>query len=599
MASDELIDYYQGELAYLRKAGVEFAQSYPKIARRLELGPDQAEDPNVERLLEGFAFLTGRVQRNLDAEVPRLSAALLDLVQPHLVSPTPALAIARFDVDPTQAKLTTGFLLPRETPVFASTEDDVICRFRTCYDLTLWPLRVAQAQVESVEQYDFLDTADVASVLRLRLMASDTPFGELAIDKLRMFLPGDAIQANSLHELLMSCVQQVAFVTPGGYRTIIPAADILLPVGFEDDEALLPHPGNAHSAYRLVHEYFAFPDKFRFLDLAIPPGIPRTDTLDVLLLLRTAPRQRLVVDADSFALGCTPIVNLFHKIAEPIRVRNRQTEYRLVGDYRRERTTEVHSILSVTGRTVDGGQPVKYRPFFSFDHDAAENMAKAFWTSRRERTGRPEMPGTDISIAFVDLNAAPALPPTQTVVVETLCTNRVLAEQVPAGARLRIERAAPLARIVLLQKPTAPRVPPMGGETLWRLISHLSLNYLSLQNGPQGLVALREILRLHVPDGDAAAEQQLQGLRALKCRRIVHRVGDDAWRGFCRGIEAELELDERRFVGGSALMFAAVVERFFGLYTSINSFTRLKVTSSQRSGVWKTWPPRSGARQLL
>ena len=578
---------------------MEFAQSYPKVARRLELGPDQAEDPNVERLLEGFAFLTGRLQRNLDAEVPRLSAALLSLVQPHLVSPTPALAIARFDVDPTQAKLTTGFHLPRETPVFANTENDVICRFRTCYDLTLWPVRVAHAQLESVEQYEFLDTSDVASVLRIRLMATDAPFRELAIDRLRVYLHGDVIQANALFELLMSGVHQVAFVGGGDAPVVVPAAEALLPVGFEAAEAVLPHPGHAHEAYRLLHEYFSFPDKFRFFDIVMPRPLPRGDTCDVLLLLQSLPRQRLAVDADSFALGCTPVVNLFNKVAEPIRVRNRQTEYHVVGDYRRERTTEVHSIVGVTGRTVETGEVIEYRPFFSFDHDAAEDKAKAFWTVHRELTGRPEMPGTDLTIAFVDLNAAPALPPTQTILVDTLCTNRVLAEQVPSGARLRGAGAAPLARLGRLQEPPAPRAPPPRGPPRWRLISHLSVNYLSLQDGAQGLAALREILRLHVPDDDAAAEQQLQGLRALQCSRTVHRVGDDAWRGFCRGIEVGVELDERRFVGGSALLFASVLDRFLGLYASINSFTRLKVTSSQRSGTWKAWPPRSGARQLL
>ncbi len=599
MASDELLDYYQRELTYLRKAGLEFARSYPKVARRLELGPDQSEDPNVERLIEAFAFLTGRLQRNLEAEVPRLSASLLGLVQPHLVNPVPALSVARFDIDPEQGKLSTGFLLPRTTQLFARTESDVICRFRTCYDLTLWPLRISEALVESVDPYDFLDTSDAAAVLRIRLDALDAPFGELPIQRLRLYLDGDAAQANALHELLLSGVQRVVFLGPGGDRRTVAAEAALHPVGFEADEAVLPHPGHAHQAYRLMHEYFCFPEKFRFIDLAIPPGLARGKTLDVLLLLSVLPRQRLSISPGSFALGCTPVANLFTKVAEPIRVQNRQTEYRVVGDYRRERTTEVHSVTAVTGLNVETGQVLEYRPFFSFNHAASLDGAKAFWTLHRDLTGRPDLPGTDLMIGFLDLNAQPALPPTQTVTVETLCTNRTLAEQVPAGARLRIEREAPLARIVLLQKPTPPRAPPTGGETLWRLVSHLSLNYLSLQDGAEGLNALREILRLHAPAGDAAAEQQVQGLRSLSCRPGLHRIGTDAWRGFCRGIEVTAELDERRFVGGNPLLFAAVLDRFLGMYTSLNSFTRLKVVSSQRSGTWKVWPPRSGTRPVL
>lgn len=598
-AHDDLLDYYQRELNYLRSAGIDFARSYPKIARRLEIGPDQSTDPNVERLIESFAFLTGRVQRNLEAELPRLTTALLGILQPQLAAPTPPLAIARFEVDPAQGKLTTGFTLPRHTPLFTATADDVICRFRTCYDVTLWPIRVTQAQIESPDQHEFLDSGNVAAVLRLRLKAEGSHFAELEADRLRFHINAGAILANTLYELVFAGVEEVAYLEADGTRHVLPHEQAIRPVGYEPEEAVLPGADRSHPGYRLLSEYFVFPEKFRFFDLRLPKFSHAGQEVDVLLLLTRQPRQRMAIEPDMFALGCAPVANLFTRLVEPVHLDQRLTEYRLVGDYRRERTTEVHSILSVAGITAASGERTEFQPIFSFDHVSAQQDAKAFWAIHREPSGRADLPGTETYLTFLDLTAAPSLPPVQTVLVEALCTNRVLAEQVPAGARLSVERGAPLQRITLLGKPTPPKPPPTGGETLWRLVSHLSLNYLSLAEGGESLRALKEILWLHVPAADPVAEQQIQGIASMACRRGVHRVGEDAWRGFCRGHEIELVFDERRYVGGSTLLFAAVLDRFFALYAGINSFTRLKVSSLQRSGTWKSWPPRSGARQVL
>lgn len=595
---DELLDYYQRELTYLRKMGVEFARTYPKVARRLAIGPDQSDDPNVERLIESVAFLTARVQRNLEAEFPRFTQSMLGLLYPQLIDPVPAMAIARFDVDPTQGKLTTGFTIARHTPLFTKASDDVLCRFRTCYPVTLWPLRVTAAGIESTDPFDFLDTHTTAAVLRIRVRLDGIEAGKLPLDRLRFYLNADPMLANALYELLFSQVDRVVFLA-GGKPITRPADQVLQPVGFGADEGVLPYPAHAQPGYRLIQEYFALPEKFRFFDLAIPKLPDDADSFDILLLLDTMPRQSMVIDATTFALGCTPVINLFHKTAEPIRIRNRQTEYRLVGDYRRERSTEIHSVLSVTGLSAETGERTEYRPFFSFDHTAEESGANAFWAVTRQLTGRKDLPGTDLSMAFLNLDFRPELPHDETILVETLCTNRTLVEQVPPGALFSIEMAAPVARIVCLHKPTHPRTPPIGGDTVWRLISQLSVNYLSLSDGADSLRALKEILRLHAPAGDASAEQQIQGLRDMQCRRAVRRVGEDAWRGFCRGIGVALEVDERRYVGGSAFLLSAVLDRFFGLYTTVNSFTQLTVTSFQRSGVWKAWPPRIGSRQVL
>lgn len=597
-ADDELLDHYQRELTYLRKMGVEFARTYPKVARRLEIGPDQSDDPNVERLIESFAFLTGRVQRNIDAEFPRFTHALLGLLYPQLVDPVPSMAIARFDVDPTQGKLTTGFTLPKHTPLFAEADRDVTCRFRTCYPVTLWPIEVVSAGIESTDQFEFLDTADVSAVLRLKLRAVGDTFGQLDMDRLRFYVNADPILANRLYELVFTQADRVVFLPKDGAPVIQPAKRAIAPVGFGEDEDVLPYPGHGQPAYRVLQEYFSFPEKFRFFDVLFPRLPDAGEEMDVLLLLNFMPKERLVIDGDTFALGCTPIINLFNKMAEPLRLTQRQTEYRLVGDFRRERTTEIHSILSVAGTAVPGGGRTEYAPFFSFNHGQEQSNTATFWAAHREPTGRKELPGTETYLSFLNLDFRPQMPADQTILVQTLCTNRTLPESLPPGALLSIEEAAPLARILCMTKPTSPRAPPLGGETVWRLISHLSLNYLSLSNEGESLKALREILRLYAPPRDAAADQQIQGITRMATRRVVRRFGDQGWRGFARGIEVTLEFDERKYVGGSAFLFAAVLERFFGLYTHINSFTQLTIESAQRSGRWTAWPPRIGTQVL-
>lgn len=613
LADDDLLDYYQRELTYLRKMGAAFAQSYPKVASRLEFGGHESADPNVERLIESFAFLTGRIQRNLESEFPEVTGALLGLLYPQMVQPIPAMAIARLEVDPEQGQLTTGHVLPRHTQVLAESETDVRCQFRTAHDVTLWPITVELARIESTDQFDTLDTGDVAAVLRLRLRSQGVGFHELSVRSLRFHINADPILANALYELLFSQVARVAYM-PGGNEAgssgrpqTKPAATALRPVGFDADEAVLPYPRHGHPAYRILQEYFSFPQKFLFLDLEIPPVTEETDVLDVLLMLRYMPKERLVIDRNTFALGCVPVINLFPKMAEPIRLTHRMTEYRLVPDYQRELTTEIHSIERVVGLGESGEQRDAYSPFFSFSHAQAEQGETAFWLMRREPTGRKDLPGTQISMGFVNLKFQPTMPPDETIFVHTLCTNRTLTEQISAGAALQLEVAAPLAKLSLLTKPTAPRNPPLGGETAWRLISHLSLNYLSLADGADSLKALREILRLYAPARDAAADQQIQGIADMTCRSVVRRVREDGrhglagsqWGGFCRGVEVTMEFDERRFVGGSAFMFASVLNRFLGLYTTVNSFTQLKIISKQRSGVWKTWPPLSGDQHVL
>jgi type VI secretion system protein ImpG len=387
-------------------------------------------------------------------------------------------------------------------------------------------------------------------------------------------------------------------VLPGGAAAIIrPRAAALLPVGFAPEEALLPDACTVHPAYTLLRDYFALPDKFRFLELHLPP-LPEGCTRIDLLFLLPAPPGELSLSKDSLVLGCTPVVNLFEHAAEPIHLDHRRLEYKLVPDARLERVMEVHSVARVRAWQAEGEQWRDLAPFFAMG-DVQGPQEPATWLLRRRPAESRAMGGSDVWLSFVDPSLAPAAPAEQTVLAHCLCTNRLLAEQVPAGARLEFDEPMGGARAVCLTRPTAPRPAPLGGEAAWRLVSHLGLNYLSLAGGPQALAALREMLLLHAAPGDDAARQQVLGLTALAARPVVRRIGSGARSALAQGLAIDLTCDERRFAGGSALLLGAVLERFLALHATINAFTELSLSSQQRDGRWYTWPPRSGAGPLL
>lgn len=599
-ASDDFLRYYLEELTYLRHMGERFARAYPKVAGRLELQRDECPDPHVERLIESFAFLTARIQSDLDADFPEIAAELLGVLYPHYLNPVPSMAIARFDFDPARGKLTTGYEIPRHTPLFAVAEQGQVCRFRTAYSVTLWPIEVTQAEIEPAEKFEFLGSAsDMANVLRIRLESRTDPFDVLGVDSLRFFLSGESILVSRLFELLHDSVRQVVALPVGGKTPHYLGDDAIGMVGFDEEEAVIPYPRQSHPAYRLLQEYFAFPQKFHFLDIRGLLGRATGQAIDLLFLLKNIPRQKLLLTPETFALGCTPIANLFRKTSEPIRIDHRQIEYRLAPDMRKERTTEIHSIATVSG-TSDPADPTRdYAPFYSFNHAMELRRQKAFWHGRRVATQREDMSGTEVMLSFRDLEFRPTQPPDEVIFAQLLCTNRSLAEQLPADAVLQTDEALPVSRIVALRKPTRAISPPLGGQDLWRLVSHLSLNYLSITSGAESLKALREILGLYCFSDAPSQRQQITGLQAMTHRSIVRRLGHDGWKGFCRGTEVAIAFDEGQYVGSSAYLLGAVLHRFFGLYASTNSFTQLVVRRTGREGDWKRWPPMAGGKIVL
>lgn len=567
---------FRDELNYLREAGQSFANQFPKLAERLELSREGSSDPHVERLIESFALLTSRIQRRLDSEFPEFTSALLGLLYPNLVNPIPPMSIARIVADPARGKLTAGYNVQRHTKLFAQTTGGLTCRFQTAYPVTLWPLEVVEAEFTNKVRFDFLDSdSRIASVLRLRLESRGAAFSDLEIKQLRLHLNGHSHLTNRLYELLFrNCIGIALYDRVTGRAVSLPISN-LRAVGFEPDEEVIPYPLQSHPAYRLLQEYFWLPEKFLFFDIFALDRNPSIIDLDILFLFDTAPRDRLPINCDTFALGCTPIVNLFSRTSEPIRIDHTKTEYRLIPDARREHTTEIHSILSVSSSSNPAEESRKLQPLYGAS-GADSSHQHAFWYARRVLTERADLLGTDVFLSFVDLAFNPSQPPAETAFAHLLCTNRNLASQLQENALLQTEDPGPVSHIHCLRKPTPAGYPPLGGASRWALISNLRLNHLSFGNDAASLEALKKILSLYSLSNSPAVQQQINSIEKMTIRKVTRRVGGESWKCFRQGYEITFSFDETLIHTGTKTLFTSVLARFASLISGINSFTTVR-----------------------
>lgn len=605
MAEDELLPYYESELTFLRQMGARYSEDHPGIAAALKLKRDTAEDPHVERLIESFALLAARVQHKLDQEYPEITSSLLETLYPHYLRPVPAMAVVQFALDPSQSRVTSGIDIPKGTPVLTHPDKDGrFPSFRTCYPVKLWPVSVTGADLAAVSSLKGASHPDAAYAIRITLRSSEgVPFAKLPLTGLRFHLSGQGGYIHSLYEWLFTLAVGVGVRAGDSQRLVLPPSSIST-VGFGSDEGILPYSDRSFTGYRLIQEYFHFPEKFLFFDVTglstIDAGAGNEIELAILLREPSDPdaigRVRQAISPETFQLGCSPIVNLFERNAEPVRLSHTKSEHKVVGDQHRQSTTEIYSVDEVVSVSSYGGESRVFAPFYSFRHAYGSNDGDCFWISRR-RPSRLYENSTEVYLSLVDLDFNPALPPVERLTARVTCTNRDLSTRVEHQNRygeLQTE-GLPGVRSRLVGRISEPAPPPLGGSLQWRLISHLSLNHLSIVEG--GGESLRSILRLYDFTGRPELVDQINGILDVRSETGVSRILSPAGVAFCRGTDVTIDFDESQFTGAGVFLMAAVLERFLGLYAAVNSYTRL--TARTRKGVLRQWAPRTGQKILL
>ncbi len=606
--SDALLPYYDRELNAIRRLAAEFAAAHPKIAGRLRLAPDSVDDPHVARLLEGVAFLAARVQHRLDDEFPEITDALLGVLYPHYLAPVPSAAIVQLRP---QADLAVPVQLPAGLAVETEPVHGEPCRFRTAWPVTLWPVRIDSARLSGLPLVVPPNplAAGAAAVLRIVLdcTSPDLGFARLGLDRLRLFLRGPANVALPLYELICSHTLGVAYAEgPGDAAATLLPASAIEPAGFTPEEALLPWPARSFSGFRLLTEYFAFPEKFLFVDLTRLDGktlLLERGHLEIFLYLdRAAPELERVVAAENFALGCTPIVNLFPQHCEPIVLDHTDTEYRLVADARRPAALEVWQVERVRESGPDGtARP--WRPFYRLTHgDPDGNRPGGFYHQQRRDAPSP-LSGSEVYLAPYDPGFDPRSDAETVLSVDALCCNRDLPSAIQFGGghpELRfVEGSAAVSAVLCLTPPTPTLRRPLRERQFWQLVSHLSLGHLSVVGGAAGAAALREVLRLYDLKDLAESRAAIAALVAVSAAPGTARVPGARAGAFCRGLDVALEFEEQSWRDGGLYLLAAVLDRFLALHATVNSFVRTAVVLRGRSGRVAAWPPRAGMRVLL
>ncbi|MGE3166136.1 MAG: type VI secretion system baseplate subunit TssF [Planctomycetota bacterium] len=619
-----LLRYYDRELRHLREMGGEFAKEYPKIAGRLGLEGFECADPYVERLLEGFAFLAARIQLRQDAEFPRFTQNLLEIIYPEYLAPTPSMAVVQFQADLNEGSLKDGFRIERGSVLRSvlGKGDQTPCEYRTAHAVDLWPLEFVSAEYTSrdVASVEVQGLQGVRSGLRLRLRCTaGTKFSDLALENLVLYLRGAGEQAMHLYEQLLVNAKAVV-VRPTSrsksWQEVITTAPIR-PVGFEDEDALLPAASRSFRAYRLLHEYFAFPERFLFVQFrGLAPAVSRCNESELELIVlfdRLDPRLENAVSTEQFALFCSPVINLFPKRTDRIHVSERQTEFHVVPDRTRPIDFEVYQVQSVTGHGTSADQERAFLPFYAandFDESAderayyvASRIPRMLSAKQRKGALRSTYIGSEVFVSLVDTREAPYSTELRQLSLTTLCTNRDLPLQMAVGqgrTDLSMESGAPVKAVRCLNGPTRPRASFAEGEVAWRLISHLSLNYLSLvDNDPQlGAVALRDLLMLYGNVAEAPVRKQIDGVKSVRSSPVVRRVATGGPIAFGRGLEIVLRCEEAAFEGSGVFLLGLVLEQFFSRYVSLNSFTETVLETVERGEVVR-WPARLGRRPIL
>jgi type VI secretion system protein ImpG len=605
---DELFAQYERELVTMRQLCREYAERYPKVAAKLQIGGEACDDPHVERLIQSVALLCARVSKRLDDAYPQFTEALLNLLFPHYLRPFPSCAIAR--VMPPADGSGNGATFPRGTVLESAQVRGVHCKFQTAYDVTPSPAAITSARFDAVIRPPSSTRlpAGVTASIGIEFEAAG-PVN--AVAPLRVYLDGDASFCAALRDALFMRTAS-ACVQAGTDGAWIPLAAIpVAAAGFADEDALIPFDARSHRAYRVLAEYFAFPEKFNFVDIDLAvlgarlPADCTRFTLHLALadIVPGSDQARMLagLTAHSLLTGCTPVVNLFPQPGVPIEYSQRTAEYAVLAHSAQAGAYEVYSVDRVhmvkqRGRDI---APIEFRPFYALRHGENDAHKGHYWIVRHDDTLAVISPGHEKLIALVDVDGMPFAAEKTTLSIDLTCTNRDLPCRLKCGAMegdLSIPGATRGVPIRFLRRPTRPHRLANGPGAHWRLISHLTLNHHSLAH--EGAAGLREMLTLYDVTGSAVTRRQIAGVVGLEHAETTAWIRHKRGSSLAHGTEVRLTIDEEAFVGAGLHLFAQVIDQFFALYVQMNSFIELVILSHQSGEELFRCKPRSGSMPL-
>lgn len=567
--------YYEQELNHLRTLAGEFSRRNPALAPLL--GSATAVDSDVERLLEGVAFLTGLVRQRLDDDFPEFTQGMAQLLFPHFLQPLPCMTVLQFSP---RSQDGDSIHVPAGTSYASLPVDDAPTVFRSVFPVTIEPLTLESAMW--TEQ-----SPGVRATLELRFRFLNTTAEQWHASRLRFFLGGSFSEASRLYRLLRQSLESVEISSPGGPATQLPSSAIQAS-GFSPSMPLLPWPVGAHPAWRILQEYFALPEKLLFLDLEHLDAWRHREgqEMHIRFRLRGCPDWIPHVDDDSFIMNATPAVNLYEVDGHPIHVNHRQAEHRIQTASQYRRHTRIFSVARVTARD-ENGTDIEMRPFSAFALGQPTYQA-------RIRPSPLESGGYDHYLSIPYTQGAPQRD--YALSLRLLCTDGERPNDLRLGDICApTDNSPPMVSCANIMSVTPHRNPFIQGDLLWRVLSHQKSNHVTLIDRDH----LQSLLLLYLPqrDGnrDGAALRQIESIESVRAtahRRMVRGAPVEGSRILidCRG--------DHFASPGSLYLFGCMLDEFFSGCAAMNTFTELLLKDTN-SGDIQAWPAKTGQQLLL
>ncbi|MCL2220172.1 MAG: type VI secretion system baseplate subunit TssF [Chitinispirillia bacterium] len=577
--------YYEEELRYLKEEGARFARRHPLRARSLNLESPRDRDPNVSALFEGFAFLCAGIRERVDAALPDLAAGLAGLMWPRLLHPVPSACIAEFR--PRSGVLQGSHTIRKGTAMFTDPDpaSGVSCRFAAAWDVCVNPVSIGRVEVRTSESGKDVLTLPLKLDRGIRAEA-------MKLSPVRVFINDDLPTALLIRKMLLCNVEAVTLKDDCGGSNVLLPADTFVEGGFGEDEELFPEAQNVSRPLSLLRDYFAFPEKFLFVDIfgidTLPPGGRPASVITLEIRFDRKLSSRILLTSESFKLHCAPAVNIFRRDAEPVSIDGRKCEYPLISDSLRPECYAIHSVESVTGIDAVTGERREYeryrrhggsgQRFYSLRSDAPSEDNQRHGDERR------------VTLSMNGCQTEDGRLLKETLHIETWQSNGPLARRVLTGGG-QLRKAPPefpdYITFANITVPTIPISPPAGDKYLWMFLSHLS--YTSSRFNDAG--GLKEFLRVYDWQGRGEKRPEIEAIISVSTKPCDMAVD----RAVIRGTEMIIAIDERAAPEESVFLLGTVLARSLSCMSSINTFLKLVLTMPA-SGKTFVWHCRAGER---
>ncbi len=596
------LNYYHDELLFLRQRGGEFAKIHPEIASKLDIKNGESTDPQTERIIESVAFMSAKLSQKIDDNAQNIAFHLLSALYPNLINVFPPCSVVQFESEETVSLLDKIFV-DKGTNLFVKSKNGMECQFKTLYPVTIYPINISEINLlKAAKKLG----GDDGWCLEIKIATNSLPLEQIRPDDILFHINSDITEnALMIYESIFSDPNRNIFMKIGDRHIAIDQKNFI-PCGFSENETVCPVSPYSTNCFQLFQEMLHFKRKFMFFrilnlgKLMAENNCQNVNELSIIIDIKVNDERLLeIVKKDSIIINATPIVNLFEITSDPFRFDGTQSKYMLSADQARDESIEVHSISELHIINNETKVDEIIQPYFSLRIDSDTNIIHdLYWLHSKESSEIRHLEGFDTYISFVDTKMDPKKIYADVVYAKTLCTNRYATRDIPVFSRIyvdSVETAGYYAK--LLHKTTEPVSFYESSTALWNLISQLTSNHMSIAKSENLMASVRKISEIFSANNRLKVDELFNGIKSFSVGDIVKRFGKDAWRGFIKGKEITIEVDDENTF--FSYFIGSIINQYLSDLVSINSFVGLKMKSANTGKLIAYWNSTSGRKDLI